>query len=173
MIRTAVITALALALPTVAAATEPYEGYYVSVDDGTDAPRGLIELARNGAGELEGFIRGSFIAGEDPRRMCDVCEGELEGASLLGLRILHGLEEKDGGLKWKGGRITDPDNGKTYKSKLEFEPDYSSVKVRGYIGTPALGRSQRWQRATPSDIATINASLAAFGIAPIVLEPTA
>ena len=156
---------------TTAGAVEPYEGLYVSFDDTTNAPRGLVELVRNDAGELEGFIRGSFIPGEDPQRVCDECDGELEGASLLGLRIVRGLEAKGGdGLKWKGGRITDPDNGKTYKSKLTFEPDFSEVKVRGYIGTPALGRSQRWTRATPDDIALINAALADFGLAPLNVE---
>ena len=162
---------LATAAHTAAHAAEPYEGMYVSFDDSTNAPRGLVELVRNEAGELEGFIRGSFIPGEDPQRICDECDDELEGASLLGLRIVRGLEAKDDdGLKWKGGRITDPDNGKTYKSKLTFEPDFSEVKVRGYIGTPALGRSQRWTRATPDDIAYINAALAEFGLAPLNVE---
>ena len=166
--------ALILSLAAPASAAEPYEGYFVSYDEKTDAPRGLIELLRNDAGELEGFIRGSFIPGEDPTRVCDRCDGELEGASLLGLRILHGLEPSEAdGTRWKSGRITDPDNGQTYKSRLRFAPDFSEVKVRGYVGTPALGRSQRWLRATPTDLATINAALAGFGLPPIDEETPA
>ena len=164
-------TFAAFALPGSASADKPYEGHYVNFDDATNSPRGLIELARNADGELEGFVRGSFIAGEDPRRTCDKCDGELKGAPLLGLRIVRNLENKSGdGLKWKSGRITDPDNGKTYKSKFTFAPDFSEVKVRGYIGTPALGRSQRWVRATADDIALINASLATYGLPLIPME---
>lgn len=155
--------------PTSSTLTSP-EGYYVNFDDRTDAPRGLIELVRNDAGELEGYIRGSFIEGEDPRRVCDECEDELEGATLLNLRILHSLRPHDGDvLDWRKGRITDPDNGETYKAKMAFEPDFSEVKVRGYIGSPILGRSQYWKRASAEDIALVNTYAAQHGVAPIAM----
>ena len=160
------ITSLLLATPALAG---PASGYYVSFDDKTDAPRALIEIVEAADGTLEGYARGSFVPGEDPRAVCEKCKDELKGQPLLGMRILRELRADSNPLKWKKGRITDPDNGQTYKSKLEFEPDYSSVKVRGYIGTPALGRSQRWVRATDEDIALINARAAELGIDPVAV----
>ncbi len=50
--------------------------------------------------------------------------------------------EKD---KWVGGQIYDPCHGKTYKCQLNFE-NPQKLKVRGYIGTPALGKSMYWDK---------------------------
>ena len=161
--RTALLTLALLGLAAGAAAGP--EGYYVSVDDSTDARRALIEIVRADDGTLEGYARGSFIPGEDVTQPCAKCKDELEGQPLLGLRILRELEPSTKSpLEFKSGCITDPDNGQTYKSKVEFADDYSAVKVRGYIGTPALGRSQVWTRATDNDIAAANAIGAAFGV---------
>ena len=167
------IVPLLFAVPAFAGPDFPgVGGYYVSFDDKTDAPRALIEIVEAPDGTLEGYARGSFVPGEDPRATCERCKDELEGQPLLGMRILRELRADDNPLKWKKGRITDPDNGQTYKSKVEFEPDYSSVKVRGYIGTPALGRSQRWVRATPDDIARINATADELGLERIPVMET-
>jgi hypothetical protein len=39
-----------------------------------------------------------------------------------------------------------PDNGKIYRSKVRLIDDGKKPSVRGYIGVPALGRSQTWVR---------------------------
>ena len=46
---------------------------------------------------------------------------------------------------WVGGTIYDPEEGKTYKCKLNFESP-NKLKVRGYIGIPALGKSMYWTK---------------------------
>ena len=45
--------------------------------------------------------------------------------------------------EWEGGTIYDPVHGKTYSCYLKFESD-TKLKVRGYIGIPALGKSMYW-----------------------------
>lgn len=50
--------------------------------------------------------------------------------------------EKD---KWVGGQIYDPCHGKIYKCQLNFE-NPNKLKVRGYIGTPAFGKSMYWDK---------------------------
>ena len=74
---------------------------------------------------------------------CDRCPGELKGKPIEGMVILRDLEKTaDGG---RNGKVFDPSNGKTYQAYIELEsPD--KLKLRGYIGTPALGRSQYWYR---------------------------
>lgn len=47
--------------------------------------------------------------------------------------------------KWVDGEIYDPVHGKYYKSKMWFEKD-GLLHVRGYIGTPALGRTMTWKK---------------------------
>ena len=39
----------------------------------------------------------------------------------------------------------DPKNGKTYKCLLYLDGE-DTLKVRGYVGISAMGRTQTWQR---------------------------
>jgi len=47
--------------------------------------------------------------------------------------------------QWVDGEIYDPVHGKTYKCKMWFEND-KTLRVRGYIGVPALGRTMTWKK---------------------------
>ena len=148
------------------------EGLFVTIDDKTEAPRGIVELSRTADGELVGTIRGALVDEPDSSPNCDDCEGELQGHPIIGLPFLYGLEPKDEeGREWKSGRIIDPESGETYKAKAEFEEGFDAIKVRGYIGTPILGRNQYWRRATPADIDAANAIATARDL-PRIETPT-
>lgn len=63
---------------------------------------------------------------------------------IIGLNIISGFTYA-GENVWENGTIYDPQEGKTYRCKLTLErPD--KLKVRGYIGTPLLGKTQYWMR---------------------------
>ena len=47
--------------------------------------------------------------------------------------------------QWVDGEIYAPVHGKTYKCKMWFEND-KTLRVRGYIGVPALGRTMTWKK---------------------------
>ena len=47
---------------------------------------------------------------------------------------------------WSGGRIYDPDTGKTHRCTLRL--DGERLKLRGYIGIRLFGRSTYWTRTT-------------------------
>lgn len=66
----------------------------------------------------------------------------LHDRPILGLEIMEGFTYAGDGL-WKGGRIYDPDNGKTYKCKVTLQDD-GSLHVRGFIGFSLLGRTSTW-----------------------------
>jgi uncharacterized protein (DUF2147 family) len=53
---------------------------------------------------------------------------------------------KQDGDGYDGGRILDPANGKTYKSKMSLADGGKKLDVRGYIGMPLFGRTQTWLR---------------------------
>lgn len=63
---------------------------------------------------------------------------------ILGLAMLRGFRY-DGDNLWTGGTIYDPNNGKTYKSKMRLGDD-GVLHVRGYIGFSLLGRTTEWTR---------------------------
>ncbi len=68
----------------------------------------------------------------------------LRDRPLCGLTMLGNFTE-DGPNAWSGGFIYDPEKGETYKSTMHLQPD-NTLRVRGYIGIPLLGRSEIWTR---------------------------
>lgn len=66
---------------------------------------------------------------------------ELRGQPILGLPLMSGFRYLEGA--WRGGRIYDPETGKTYKSVIRLSED-GTLKVRGYVGITVLGRTTVW-----------------------------
>lgn len=119
-------------------------GLWRSVDDVSGKPRAVIRITES-KGVLQGRIEKAFPApNEDPNPKCLKCEGALKNAPVVGLVILTGLK-KDGD-EYTGGQIFDPENGQTYRSKIQVVEGGKKLNVRGYIGVPTLGRSQIWER---------------------------
>ena len=71
-------------------------------------------------------------------------DAELRGQPILGLKLMTGFRYSDGG--WRGGRIYDPETGKTYRCVIRLDED-GALRVRGYIGISLLGRTTVWLRA--------------------------
>lgn len=67
----------------------------------------------------------------------------LRSQPLLGLELMKNFTFT--GEEWTGGRIYDPDNGKTYKCKMSVKED-GVLNVRGFIGVSLLGRTTQWIR---------------------------
>jgi len=61
------------------------------------------------------------------------------------LVLLKGFKYNPSTDEWIDGEIYDPEDGKTYSCKLKFESD-KKLKVRGYVGIPALGKSMYWNK---------------------------
>lgn len=72
---------------------------------------------------------------------------EKRGRKIVGLNIVLGFKYDKYG-RWVGGKIYDPDNGKTYSCKMTLEND--TLNVRGYLGISLLGRTTVWTRAKKS-----------------------
>jgi len=68
----------------------------------------------------------------------------LRDRPIVGLTILQGLKyDKEG--KYTGGKIYDPEEGKTYKCNATVNsPD--KLILRGFIGVSLLGRNEEWSR---------------------------
>nr|WP_219116490.1 DUF2147 domain-containing protein [Janthinobacterium sp. UMAB-56] len=144
---TASIMMAALAIAGSAAARDDNHtpvGTWKTIDDATGKPKSLVVITENN-GVLQGKIDKLFRGpNEDQNPKCDKCTGANKDQPIIGLVILSGL--KYDGKEWTGGEITDPANGKTYKSKAELTEGGAKLQVRGYIGLPMFGRSQTWVR---------------------------
>ncbi len=69
---------------------------------------------------------------------------KLRTQPILGLEIMHGFTF-DGEDEWVGGRVYDPEDGKEYQAKMTLVDD-KTLKLRGYVLIPLLGRSEIWTR---------------------------
>lgn len=116
------------------------EGQWNTFDDETNEEKARIEIYKVGDLFFARIIE-SFTTEENA--VCESCKGKRKGKPIIGLVIIENL--KKNGKKYDGGTIMDPENGKTYKCKLELV-DNNKLKVRGYLGFSLLGRTQYWIR---------------------------
>ena len=68
----------------------------------------------------------------------------LRARPIIGLEIVYGFGF-DEDNEWTGGRVYDPESGNEYKAKMTLV-DEKTLKLRGYILIPLLGRSEVWTR---------------------------
>lgn len=119
-------------------------GRWKTIDDETNTERSIVEIAQVGD-ELQGRIVKIFYRpDEQPDPVCEACEGARKGQPVIGMTFLWGLKRE--GEEWTGGAILDPKNGKIYNAKASPTDGGQKLRVRGYIGTPLLGRTQIWLR---------------------------
>ncbi len=120
-------------------------GLWKTVDDETGKERSLVRIVDSG-GVLTGRVE-KLLNPEIANPLCDKCSGEQKGQPITGLTIVRGVHQAQGDAStWDGGEILDPANGKSYKVRLTPMEGGRKLAVRGYIGTPMLGRTQTWIR---------------------------
>ena len=95
---------------------------------------------------LEGSIAGSPDPKQREEREFDDRNPDpnLRTRRLDGLLIMTGFQYAGDG-RWTGGRVYDPNSGKTYKCTFT-QVDANTVKIRGFIGISLFGRSETWTR---------------------------
>jgi uncharacterized protein (DUF2147 family) len=107
----------------------------------TEPKDGIIQISLVAPSVYEGRI----VGGNHPGRV-DVMNPDLaqRDKPLGGQVILRHLHYGSDG-KWSDGTIYDPDSGHTYKCVVELiSPD--TLKLRGFVGIPLLGKQQIWTR---------------------------
>lgn len=120
-------------------------GEWQQFDDRKGDLRSIIRIDLAG-GELTGtIVKAMLRPGEPPNPTCEKCPGAFKDQPIEGLRFMWGLTGT--GRSWDGGRILDPEDGKTYRVKLRLSEDGRTLEVRGYVGVSLFGRTQRWTRA--------------------------
>jgi uncharacterized protein (DUF2147 family) len=137
----AVSTAIIVGASPAVAADSPV-GRWNTVDEKSGKVVSEVEVYDEG-----GKIFGKIVRLTEPTdaqgkpKTCTKCQGTDKDKPIVGLVILKDLSA--GADRYKGGTITDPADGKIYKSELWREGD--SLKVRGYLGV--FYRTQTWLKA--------------------------
>jgi uncharacterized protein (DUF2147 family) len=115
-------------------------GIWKTIDDTDNVEKSHIEIYQHDGlyyGKVIKLLEGATV------EVCTKCKGDKKGQHLVGMILLENMEKSND--QWKGGQILDPASGKSYKCYLELETD-EVLKVRGYLGIPAFGRTQYWYR---------------------------
>lgn len=132
-----VLGAVIFLVPLLAWAGSSPVGVWKSIDDETNEAKAHIQIY-----EKNGKLYGKIIKLlRNPGALCKKCEGADKNKPVLGMRILWDMARDDD--EWEGGRIFDPEKGKSYRCKLWVGGD-GKLNVRGYLGF--LFRTQKWIR---------------------------
>ncbi len=119
-------------------------GLWKTIDDSTGVAKSLVRITDD-AGVYSGTIEKLLDPADKPDAVCDKCTDERKGKPLLGLTILRNVhQDADDKTVWDGGDITDPNNGKVYRTRLKPVDGGKKLEVRGYLGP--LYRTQVWIR---------------------------
>ena len=132
-----------LCLSTAVFAQASPVGLWKTIDDDGKTEKSLVRISDN-AGVLSGKIEKLLDASKQDAK-CDECKDERKGQPIVGLVIIRNVkQDADDKELWTGGEILDPNNGKTYKTRLKPEDGGKKLQMRGYIGP--FYRSQTWIR---------------------------
>jgi uncharacterized protein (DUF2147 family) len=134
LFRVGVALAIGLAAPSAWAASE-------------NGPLGTWSTA-NGQGVVAIDQCGDALCGRIvgiDRKPTDPMPTDVDGRPQCGLTIITNQRPQPDGT-WLG-QITDPRDGGVYQAKLWLD-ERGNLRLRGFIGIPALGATQTWHRFT-------------------------
>ncbi|MBO5418708.1 MAG: DUF2147 domain-containing protein [Bacteroidales bacterium] len=138
--RKTILSMLFMVLPIVAAMAQDVVGKW-KLDDGS----AIVEVYRQGDsynGKIV-WLKNPTEPDGTPAVDTNNPDPSLRKRQIIGLNMLSDLKKADG--EYSGGKIYDPNNGKTYNCSMKVEGDV--LKVRGSLDKRGLiGRTMDWYR---------------------------
>ena len=142
------ILGLVLSLASVTAFSATIEGFWHSIDDRTGEKLSIVEIRKGADGRYHGKIVYRYpVPGGVALTHCTKCPPPYTNQPIVGLEFFSGFkqDEKNPNL-YVDGRVLEPKSGKIYKGKANLSADGKRLRLRGYVGVSALGRTQVWIR---------------------------
>lgn len=143
------VLGLVLYLASVTAFSATIEGFWHSIDDKTGEKLSIIEIRKDAKNEYNGTIvyRYPTVPGAKALSHCTQCTGALKNKPILGMQILTGFKDDPNKANaYIDGLIVEPKSGRHYKGKGNLSSDGKRLRMRGYMGVSALGRTVVWIR---------------------------
>lgn len=133
---------LAVFFISITAFSQSVFGIWKQIDDATGEAQTYIEIYKKNNGKAYGKII-KILNEEEQDAICDKCPAPFKGKPILGLDVLNDL--KKDGERWSDGKLLKADTGKLYSGYIELITE-NKLKVRGYLGFAAIGKTQTWIR---------------------------
>lgn len=122
-------------------------GKWLTVNYATGKVRSHIELWLDNKGTLRGNLVRIIERKKFDDEFCHKCKDDRKGHKIEGIEFLRQMVKKDNDSRyWHKGKALDAQSGKEYDCLIKMEQGNDSLEFRCYIGTPAFGRSEFWQR---------------------------
>lgn len=120
--------------------------YYISDDTSDEDCK--VKITKDKSGTYSGriiWVKNPYF--KDGTLKCDIKNPDPAKRNTPGdqIQLIFHFRYDAKKNQWVDGEIYDPIHGKMYKSKMWFEND-KTLRVRGYIGVPALGRTMTWKK---------------------------
>ncbi|MDR9401320.1 MAG: DUF2147 domain-containing protein [Psychroflexus sp.] len=132
-----------LMIGSLATEAQQITGKWKVIDEDSGEAKCIIDIFKTDNNTLKGEIIKLLDSDAPKDATCIKCKGKFKDEPLVGLPILRGFTKEND--KWVDGKITDPEKGKTYDSKIWVdEDDPDKLKVRGYVSI--FYRTQTWER---------------------------
>ena len=142
------ILGLVLSLASVTAFSATIEGFWHSIDDRTGEKLSIVEIRKGADGTFRGKILYRYpVPGGVALTHCTKCPPPYTNQPIVGLEFFSGFkEDPDKRNAYVDGKVLEPKSGKIYKGKANLSADGKRLRLRGYVGISALGRTQVWIR---------------------------
>jgi uncharacterized protein (DUF2147 family) len=119
-------------------------GRWRTIDDKTGQAKSIVRIIETN-GVLEGRVEQVFSPpSPSAAPLCEKCSGDLKNKPIVGMTIMWDM--KKDGAEYGGGRVLDPEEGKTYRGKVRVIDGGRKLELRGYVGIAMFGRTQTWSR---------------------------
>lgn len=128
-------------------------GYWKTIDDKTLQVLSIVQIYAEKDGSLSGKVVEIVpVLGQKSTDVCQMCKGRSHNQPIIGMQIIWGMmQDGVGSDTWVNGHVLDPKSGNIYSGKMTVLNNGQSLKLRGYVLMPMLGRSEIWQRTDGVD----------------------
>lgn len=125
-------------------------GTWKTIDHESGKTKSLVKIYKAKNGKYYGKIIKLFqFAPNIPKNpKCIKCSKKdyRYNQPIIGMAILTKLKASKDLKSASGGKVLNPEDGKSYDCKISVTKDGKKLKMRGYIGIPAIGETQTWIR---------------------------
>ena len=124
------------------------EGYWKSIEERTGEQLSIVEIRKGNDGRYHGKIVYRYPNSHGiALTNCTKCPAPYTNKPILGLEILSGFrEDPNKADAYIDGRVLEPTSGRIYKGKAVVSGEGKRLRMRGYMGVSALGRTIVWLR---------------------------
>ncbi|RZF50433.1 DUF2147 domain-containing protein [Acinetobacter halotolerans] len=129
------------------------EGYWKSIEERTGQQLSIIEIRKGDNGQFNGKIVYRYPNAHGiSLSNCTKCPAPHTNKPLVGLEILSGFrQDPNDPNAYVDGLVLEATSGRVYKGKGVVSGEGKRLRMRGYMGVSALGRTVVWIRTNSAN----------------------